>query len=135
MRASCKALDIGRSPKAGITPWWEHVATQVRIKGVCTAIPDHEANLHWAGRLRDAQIATATFRQSCPLAGLESLADPYEHAIAAHEGMVIPNPAIWGGFRLRAAQMGFLEFKESRLHARIIYSRVGSGGEQAFLQP
>jgi len=107
----------------------------VRIQGVCAAIPDHEADLHWAGRLRDAQIATATFQQSRPLTSLESLAEQYERAIAAHEGKPIPRPTNWGGFRLRAERMEFLEFKESRLHARTVYTRVGSGWEQAFLQP
>lgn len=132
---SGKALDIARNPKTGITLWWEHVATQVRIKGICMAIPEQEADVHWAGRLRDAQIATATFQQSRPLASLESLSDQYGRAVAAYDGKPIPRPANWGGFRLRAEHIEFLEFKESRLHARTTYSRIGSSWEQAFLQP
>lgn len=132
---SSKALDIDRNPKAGITLWWEHIATQVRIKGVCTAIPEQEAEAHWVGRLRDAQIATATFQQSRPLASLESLSEQYERAVIAYDGKSIPRPANWGGFRLHAEQIEFLEFKESRLHARTTYSRVGSRWARAFLQP
>ena len=49
--------------------------------------------------------------------------------------MSIPRPANWGGFRLRAEYIEFLEFKESRLHARSTYTRVGSSWEQGFLQP
>ena len=132
---SAKALDMGRNPKAGITLWWEHIATQVRIKGACTAIADHEADLHWAGRLRDAQIATATFAQSRPLETLESLVPQYEQAAAAYAGKPIPRPTNWGGFRLRAEQMEFLEFKENRLHARTRFARAGAAWEQSFLQP
>lgn len=132
---SDKALDIGRNPKAGLTLWWEHVATQVRVRGACAAISEREADTHWASRLRDAQIATATFQQSRPLASLASLAEHYAHALAEHEGQSIPRPANWGGFRLRPERIEFLEFKESRLHARTAYSRVGSDWERGFLQP
>ena len=41
---SAKALDLGRDPKACITAWWEHVATQIRIKGLCTVISSREAD-------------------------------------------------------------------------------------------
>ena len=132
---SGKAVDIGRNPKTGITLWWEHIAMQVRIKGICTAIPEQEAEAHWAGRLRDAQIATATFEQSRALASLALLSDRYGRAVAAYDGKPIPRPANWGGFRLDAEHIEFLEFKENRLHARTTYTRVGSRWEQAFLQP
>ncbi|THU00209.1 pyridoxamine 5'-phosphate oxidase [Lampropedia puyangensis] len=132
---SGKALDICRNPKTGITLWWEHIATQVRIKGLASPISDQEAKAHWVGRLRDAQIATATFQQSRPLASLETLSEQYARAVAASDGKSIPRPDNWGGFRLCAEYIEFLEFKENRLHARTAYSRVGTVWEQHFLQP
>jgi pyridoxamine 5'-phosphate oxidase len=115
--------------------WWEHVATQIRVKGVCAAISEQEADAHWASRLRDAQIATATFRQSRPLANLELLSEEYSRAVAAYEGKTIPRPDTWGGFRLRAEHIEFLEFKENRMHVRTAYALVGLRWQKSFLQP
>jgi pyridoxamine 5'-phosphate oxidase len=132
---SGKALDIDRNPKAGLTMWWEHVAMQIRIKGLCSAISQDEANRYWAARSRDAQIATATFQQSRPIASIESLAEQYDRASRATDGSDIPRPAQWGGFRLRPECVEFLAFKASRLHTRTAYTFVGERWEKQFLQP
>lgn len=132
---SSKALDIGRNPKAGITLWWPHVATQIRIKGICTPIAEQEADAHWAGRVPDAQLATATFQQRRPLADLALLKTRYAEAVAASDGKPLLRPANWGGFRLLAESIEMMEFKESRLHARTLYSRTNAGWDQALLQP
>ncbi len=132
---SSKASDIERNPKSGITMWWEHVGIQIRIKGLCEPISEQEADAHWASRSRDAQIATATFEQSRPLAHHDLLAEEYSRAVAEHEGRAIPRPNNWGGFRLHPAYIEFLEFKENRLHVRTAYALVGGQWRKSFLQP
>jgi pyridoxamine 5'-phosphate oxidase len=132
---SAKAVDIDLDPKAGMTIWWEHVATQVRIKGKCVAITPREADAHWSNRSRDAQIATATFNQSHPLASIASLAERYSAVVAEYEGKEVQRPSNWGGFRLRAAYIEFLRFNENRLHERTAYTLVDLHGHQSFPQP
>jgi len=132
---SAKALDIERNPKVGITMWWEHVAMQIRIKGVCAPISEREADAHWASRLRDAQVATATFKQSRPLASPDSLVEGYSRAVAEYKGKAIPRPSNWGGFRLRPEHFEFLKFRENRLHLRTAYALVGGQWQESFLQP
>lgn len=132
---SSKALDIERSPRVGMTMWWEHVATQIRIKGLCQRISEQEANAHWASRSRDAQIASATFEQSRPLASPDALAETYSRAATQYDGKAIARPKNWGGFRLRPEHIEFLEFKETRLHVRTAYALVGGQWHRRFLQP
>ena len=132
---SSKAMDIKRNPKAGMTMWWEHVAIQIRIRGLCEPISESEADAHWASRVRDAQIASVTFQQSQPLARLDLLAKEYSHAVAKHEGGAIARPPNWGGFRLRPEYIEFLEFKESRLHHRTVYALAAGQWHMSFLQP
>lgn len=132
---SSKAHDIARNPKAAITLWWEHVATQIRIKGLCEPLLPQEADAHWASRLRDAQIATITFSQSRPLDSLESLEDTCARAVADVGDADIPRPDDWGGFRLRPEHIEFLEFQENRLHRRTAYALLDGQWHQRFLQP
>ncbi|WP_257644070.1 pyridoxine/pyridoxamine 5'-phosphate oxidase [Luteimonas salinisoli] len=132
---SAKAGDIARNPKTGIAMWWEHVATQVRIKGTCTALSAQEADQHWAGRPRDAQLAASAFRQSHPLADVAMLAAEHSRAKSGAEGKAIARPASWGGFRLLPEHVEFLEFKENRLHVRTAYALVENRWRKSLLQP
>ena len=132
---SVKALDIERNQKAGMTMWWEHVATQIRIKGQCERLSAQEADRHWEDRSRDAQVVTTTFEQSRPLAEPGLLGETYARAVAAHDGQTIARPGNWGGFRLRPDYVEFLEFKKSRLHVRTAYTLIGGTWRKDFLQP
>ena len=127
---SAKALDIARNPKAGITMWWEHVSTQIRVKGTCTRISDNEADAHWKTRIREAQLATAAFAQSQPLASLDLLPQQYRRAAAEYADKEISRPDGWGGFRLCPEHLEFLRFNENRLHARTAYALVNSQWER-----
>jgi pyridoxamine 5'-phosphate oxidase len=132
---SSKAADIANNPKAAMTSWWEHVSTQIRIKGTCALISEEEADAHWNARTRDAQIATATFSQSHPLASPDMLPKEYARAVRENEGKTIVRPGNWGGFRLTPESIEFLEFKEDRLHIRTIYTLVQGRWSKRFLQP
>lgn len=137
---SAKALDIQRNPKVGMTMWWEHVATQIRIKGVCTTLSEQEADQHWKERSREAQIVTATFQQSRPLSDMNRqdtnhLEATYQQATERFAGRAVPRPRNWGGFRLQANNIEFLTFRANRLHRRTAYTLINEMWRVQLLQP
>jgi pyridoxamine 5'-phosphate oxidase len=130
-----KAMDLERNPKASMAIWWEHITMQIRIKGRCVPISEQESDAHWSNRSRDAQISTAAFRQSQPVADLDFLAQKHSRTAAEYAGRAIPRPANWGGFRLCPEHIEFLEFSESRLHLRTTYTLSSGQWHIGFLQP
>lgn len=129
---SAKARDIARDPKACLALWWEHVSTQVRVKGSCIALPASDADRYWARRPHHAQFASVKFRQSQILADAALLDESSSHDA---QQSPIPRPYSWGGFRLRPESIEFLAFRESRLHLRTIYTLVDGRWHSRFLQP
>lgn len=132
---SAKARDIARDPKACLAMWWEHVSTQVRIKGSCTALPSCEADRYWARRPQQARLASVRFRQSKVLADAALLDEASSHDAHRTQQSPIPRPDSWGGFRLRPVSIEFLAFRENRLHLRTAYTRVDGRWHARFLQP
>ena len=47
---------------------------------------------------------------------------------AEHEGVELPVPEFWGGFRLAPERLEFWQHREDRLHDRLRYSRAEDGG-------
>lgn len=132
---SAKARDLARNPKACIAVWWEHVSTQVRIRGACTALSAGEADRHWMRRPEQAQLASVMFRQSQVLADAALLDEAAARDAQDARRPPIPRPDSWGGFRLRPESFEFLAFRENRLHLRTAYSRAGDGWQASLLQP
>jgi pyridoxamine 5'-phosphate oxidase len=132
---SAKARQLAANPKACIAMWWEHVSTQVRISGTCTALSSSEADRHWMRRPAQAQLASVTFRQSRLLADAALLDEAGAHDAHDAQRSPIPRPDSWGGFRLHPEAFEFLAFRENRLHLRTAYTRVGDRWQASLLQP
>lgn len=132
---SAKPRDIAGNPRAGIALRWEHVSTQVRIKGSCTALSAQEADAHWASGSQGAQLVSTTFRQSQALADVEPLARAYPPGARGTRDARIRRPQSRGGVRLRPVHIEFPALKEDRRHIRTAYTRVGARWHKGFVRP
>lgn len=119
--SSAKAIEIQNHPKVSLTAWWEHVAYQIRIQGICQRISDQQADEFWQQRPREAQLTSLTFDQSQGITSVDLLESRFLHAKKQDDQQYLPRPDTWGGFELIPTKIEFLAFKDTRLHIRHQY--------------
>lgn len=132
---SPKSIQIQAQAIVSLTFWWDHVGRQVRVIGHATRISDDEADIFFADRGRDAQIASWACDQSQHLGESESLADRITSARARFGEAQIPRPPHWGGYLVAPRRIEFLTFREDRMHERVVYESHESLWIMSTLQP
>ncbi|MGJ3242867.1 MAG: pyridoxine/pyridoxamine 5'-phosphate oxidase [Opitutales bacterium] len=133
---SHKGQHILANPKVALTLWWDHVGYQVRVKGLAEPIPEDEAEKHWRARSRAAQLTTRCCKQSQVLESDKLLQKQLAEEELRYEGVDVPKPTSWGGFRVRPESIEFLTFMDTRLHKReLFYKGNGGAWQSTLLQP
>jgi pyridoxamine 5'-phosphate oxidase len=133
--ASRKAQALASNPRAAMTFWWDPIERQVRIFGVAERVSDVEADALFRGRSREAQLASWASRTGAELHDAASLEQQLSDARHRFDGVPVPRPEDWGGFRLSPERVEFLSFRENRLHRRVLFVREGSQWRNFQLQP
>ena len=103
----------------------------IRFRGLAEPIAVDELEAYWRTRPYGSQIAACASLQSHPIASREAL----EEAFASWEerypddgsDTAVPMPADFCGWRVRANEVEFWAGRRSRLHDRIVFTRVADG--------
>jgi pyridoxamine 5'-phosphate oxidase len=136
---SRKGHQLAINPQAALLFLWkglrgrEHV--QVRIEGTVEPVSAAEADAYFASRPRPSQIGAWASLQSQTLDSRET----FETRVAMYdkkfEGIDVPRPANWSGFRVVAELIEFWYGAEYRLHERQQYERIDGQWTQRMLYP
>jgi len=127
---SAKARGIAEDPRVALTFYWDPLGRQVRVQGEARRADDEVSDRLFRERSRDSRIASIVSRQSQPLDDPEALARRFEQA-NAEAGAEPARPATWGAFIVRPRRIEFLEFDQSRLHARLVFERRSEAEAEA----
>jgi pyridoxamine 5'-phosphate oxidase len=132
---SRKGRDLDANPRAALCFYWYWLDEQVRVEGTVSRVPDEESDAYFASRPRGNQLGAWASRQSATLASREALEAEYAHLEAHYAGRDVPRPPFWGGLRLVPHHIEFWTARASRLHDRLLFTRVGADWTAERLYP
>lgn len=133
---SRKGGELAANPHAALLFHWKSLRRQVRIEGPVEPVDAGEADRYFATRSRDSQLGAWASDQSRPLDRRETFEARHEEMRARFEGVDVPRPPRWSGFRVVPERIEFWSDRAHRLHERRLFVRAeGDGWTEGLLYP
>lgn len=125
LRLDAVCLEVGLDPKQ----------VQVKIEGNVERVSAEEADAYFAQRARDSQIGAWASKQSETLDSRDILQQRIAEFSAKFEGMAVPRPPHWSGFRVLPNVIEFWFGGAYRLHERVRHELVDGVWQSRTLFP
>lgn len=132
---SNKGQHFGENPKASLHFSWMIQERQVQVQGTVTKVSREETEVYFHSRPRESQIGAWASKQSQPLQNRAVLELAVAELSDQYEGVEVPVPDHWGGYRLSPTRIEFWQGGEARLHDRLEYIREGHDWKKTRLNP
>jgi pyridoxamine 5'-phosphate oxidase len=122
-----KCVDLEENPRAALLLHWRELDRQVRVEGTVQRTTRQESQTYFATRPRSSQLAAraASGLERIPTAQL--LEQRFAEEERSWEGLDVPTPEDWGGYRVNPDRMEFWQGRPNRLHDRVSYELETTG--------
>jgi pyridoxamine 5'-phosphate oxidase len=124
---SAKARDLRDNPRAALVFPWFPIRLQVIVSGTVSMVDASESDAYFASRDRASQIGAWASPQSEVIPDRLWLEKRVLELESRFEGMDVPRPQFWGGYRLDPGRIDFWYHQPDRLHDRFRYERTDGG--------
>jgi pyridoxamine 5'-phosphate oxidase len=124
---STKARDVRENPRASLVFPWFPIRRQVIVLGTVSEVDAAESDAYFATRDRASQIGAWASPQSEIIPDRMWLEQRVAELDARFEGVDVPRPPHWGGFRLAPVRVELWHNQPNRLHDRLRYERTSDG--------
>lgn len=132
---SRKSEEITQNQNVAGCFYWMSLEKQVRIEGGVEQVDDAQADAYFATRPRDSRIGAWVSKQSQPLKERNILLQSISEAMARFDGVDVPRPPFWSGWRIIPRRIEFWQQGDFRLHERELFVRNGDSWEISALYP
>jgi pyridoxamine 5'-phosphate oxidase len=132
---SRKGHELGANPRCALLFPWHPLERQVRVEGIAVPLTRAEVAAYFSSRPRGSQLGAHASRQSRPVASRAELEEAYAAAEARFDGVDVPLPEEWGGYRVRPEVVEFWQGRRGRMHDRLVYEREHDGWRTTRLAP
>ena len=134
-RESRKAGEMAANPHAALLFHWKSLRRQVRVRGTVEPVTAEEADAYFASRARESRIGAWASDQSRPLPDRATLEAAVSRETERFDGVELPRPPHWTGWRVAPRSVEFWRDRPFRLHDRLRFDRVADGWAKTRLQP
>ncbi len=121
---SQKGHEIAANPKVSMLFFYPKMARQIRIEGVCTKVDAVTSDEYFNSRPRGSKIGAWASHQSDVLSDVSVIEERVKELEKKFPNEV-PRPEHWGGYQIDPTHFEFWLGKESRLHERVVFDKVG----------
>jgi pyridoxamine 5'-phosphate oxidase len=132
---SAKGGQLAENGRAALLLHWKSLRRQVRIEGVVEGVSSEEADAYFATRGRDSQLGAWASDQSRPLDSRKTFESRFDETKRRFDGVDVPRPPHWGGYRVIPETIEFWTDRPHRLHERRLFTRAADGWTEGLLYP
>ncbi|MBW8312229.1 MAG: pyridoxamine 5'-phosphate oxidase, partial [Rhizobium sp.] len=134
---SRKGRQLTANPHAALLLLWKTLREQVQVKveGTVEPVSLAEADAYFATRPRPSQIGAWASLQSQTMPSRETFEQRFAAVEKKFEGLDVPRPPHWSGFRVVPERIEFWYGAKYRLHERHHYERVDGAWTKRLLYP
>jgi pyridoxamine 5'-phosphate oxidase len=119
---STKGHQLAGQERAALCLHWKSLRRQVRVRGEVTPVSEAESDVYFASRAREARLGAWASQQSDILESREQFEAELKQIEKKYEGMAVPRPPHWQGWRIKPQKIEFWRDQPFRLHDRLVFT-------------